>query len=125
MDRIPRDLGNAIKRKSFKLNATFQPPHSYDKHIHKARILKQTYKMEPINTPIDLDSLFWRKNAERICQIKDRIFNKNLPDRLKEIAQPFQEVAEKICSLLPANRDTILALEALEAAKDAAVRAAL
>jgi hypothetical protein len=81
--------------------------------------------MEPINTPIDLDGLFWRKNAERICQIKDRIFNKNLPDRLKEIAQPFQEVAEKICSLLPANRDTILALEALEAAKDAAVRAAL
>lgn len=64
-------------------------------------------------------------HQERLNQIKERIFNKRLPEHLHGAAKPFQEIADTLVANCTPNRDAVLALEALEVAKDAAVRSLL
>ena len=64
-------------------------------------------------------------HQERLNQIKERIFNKRLPEHLHGAAKPFQEIADTLVANCPPYRDAVLALEALEVAKDAAVRSLL
>jgi hypothetical protein len=49
----------------------------------------------------------------------------HLREDLREVSQPFGELAEKIAELLPQNPERSVALRKLLEAKDAAVRAKL
>ena len=49
----------------------------------------------------------------------------HLPDHLRDVSQPFGEMAHHIVSTLPRNPERTVALRKLLEAKDAAVRARL
>lgn len=49
----------------------------------------------------------------------------HLPSHLREVSQPFCDLAQLIAARLPANPETTVALRKLLEAKDAAVRAVI
>jgi hypothetical protein len=67
----------------------------------------------------------WRKLMEVKEQILQFFSCEHLPEDLKAVSRPFQNLAHDIVATLPRNPERTVALRKLLEAKDAAVRAAL
>lgn len=63
-----------------------------------------------------------KENDDTLMQFFD---HRHLPPKLQAVSEPFSQLADRLMSTLPENRERSMALRKLLEAKDCAVRAAI